>query len=483
MRVTSGDRSGDSSRGKDLDSQHPRFVRSHNAPSRYYLMRAAVRFWIRLFLPRLRVLNQEKLQHPGPAILVITHPQSLPVALLLVATIEYPVGCLLPAGQIGGIFGKLAAWALGIKVFESLSAEGKSPLNPCLSLLTNQGIIAVFAEPFPQKGGSRAAVADFVASLALETIVETQDQAQPALHPIHWFLGAKRRRSERLMYVGGPIQAHHFLPKVGEDVAQASLHLAETVQKAISANIFSLAEPELEKFSFEMEDFSREQLRQQWSARPDWKQQPEELHLSRIASRWFNRQNRTDPARLVEFRESLDEYREEQRRSAMRQLVVESSGPWQASGIHLAAAWFESVVGLPVALYGLVNHLPAGIVLLATGFRKSSPQRDPKAEWLVRIFVVLSFYTIQVFLANHWWGRAAAGYYALTLPVSGAYLWRYRWLLHHRVHVLLLKALQPFRSAQLARKRDEILRRFNCELERSVQSVGMPYGRSPDPAE
>ncbi len=466
-----------------MNPQNPHFVQPRGKPGVYRLTRAILRLGVRLFFPGLRLLNREKLERPGPAILIITHPRSLPVAILLVTSLNHQVHCLVPAKQVRSIFERLVGWALGMEVFESLAGPQESLLNSCLSVLTNQGIIALFDSPFQQHGGPRAPVADFAARLALEAVLPGPGQVEPGLYPVHWYLSAERRRPERLVYIEGPIQAHHFLPKVGEDAAEASLHLAETVQKAIGPNIFGLAEVELEHFRRELEDFSREHLELQWSRHTNWKQQPEELRLSSIATRWLAEQNCADPACLVELRASLDAYREERRRFSMRQFIVEFSGGWQASSVHVAAAWIETVLGLPVALYGLLNHFPAAIALSTTGFLKSSPKRDPKAEWLVRILVVLSFYTIQILLVHFWWGRAGAGYYALTLPVSGAYLWRYRWVWRHRTHVLLFKAQHSARWARLARRREKILDRFTRELERSLQSPGVSCGQSPESAE
>ena len=448
-------------------------LRSREIPAAYRFMRAAVRFGVRVFFPRLRLLNQERLNQPGPAILLVTHPQSLPVALLLVAALDRQVHCLLPSGHLRGIFRKLTGWALGIQAFDFTSGEQDSLLNPCLSVLAHQGTIALFAQPFSENGGHRPAVAGFAARLAVEAILQGPGQIQPAIYPIHCFLGPERRGAGPLMCADGPIQPHRFLPKVGEDLAEASRRLAETVQKAIGANVFGLAKTEVENFNRELEGLSREHLQQQWAQRPNWKQRPEELQLSGFARKWIDQQNCTGPARLVELRESLDAYREARRQCSMGQLIVETSDPWQTSRLRVAAAWFETALGFPLALYGLVNHAPAAIILSISGLFKHSSKRDFKAEWLLRIFVVLSFYTIQVYLVHLGWGRAAAGYYTLTLPVSGAYLWRYRWLVRHRARVLLLKALHPARSARLARRREKVLGRFDRELARSPQSPGM----------
>jgi len=149
----------------------------------------------------------------------------------------------------------------------------------------------------------------------------------------------------------------------------------------------------------------------------------------------------------------------------------------------VAAAWVETVLGFPVALYGLINHLPALVILSVSGLFRKSPRKDPKVEWLQRIFAVLSSYTLQIFVVNFWWGRAVAGAYALTLPVSGAYLWRYRWLIRHRAHVLVRKALRSVRLSRVARARESVLRRISREIEASTQSSSIPNMQSQGVAE
>lgn len=466
-----------------MNSQDSIPVRSRDLPPAYRLMRTVIRFGLRLLFPRLRLLNQERLAQPGPAILVIAYPRALPAALLLISALDRHVRCLLPSTEFRGLFGKLAAWALGMQAFDFTSEEQDSWLNACLTVLANQGVIALFAGRASQDNSHCAPVAGFAARLSVEATLRGQNHVQPAIYPVHWFFGRGRRGPESLVCIDSPMLAQDFLPKVGEDLAAASLNLVETVQASMVANIFGLAEPELKNFNQELEGLLRAHLKQQWSHRPDWKQRPEDLHLSSFARKWVTEQNRMDPARLVELRESLDAYRETHRQCSMEELIVETSGPWQASKPRLAAAWFETLLGFPIALYGLINHLPALIILSASGLLRNSPRRDPKVEWLLRIFTVLSSYTLQIFVVHFWWGRAAAGYYALTLPVSGAYLWRYHWLVRRRVHVLFRKVLHPTRSARVARVREDILGSFNRELERSAQPSGAPGVPSPGLAE
>jgi len=464
-----------------VDLQRSTLVSSGNVPFVYRLMRAVIRFGTLLLAPRLRMLKRESLEEAGPAILLNTHPKSFAVAILLIAALDRQVHCLVPSAEFQGVFRRLACWALGIQPFDCTPEEQEALLNPCLNALADQDLIAIFAGENSQSGFRNSPVAEFASKLAVVTVLKGQGRIQAAIFPVHWLFHARIGGPAPLAYVDNPIRANQFLPKVGEDAAEASLRLVEVVQSACSTNVFSLAEAEIEHLARELESLSREYLQAQWSERPDWKQRPEELQLSGFARRWFDQQNRTNPARLIELGESLAAYREAKRRHSLEHLIVETSGEWQSSRVRVAIAWLETVLGFPAALYGLINHLPAGIVLYANKLFKHVPKRDPKAEWLARIFIVLGFYTIQVFVVDFWWGRAVAGYYTLTLPLSGAYLWRYRWHARHRGRALVLRALRPFRSAGLVRRRERLLAGIDRELERSAPVAAMAGGHSTDP--
>ncbi len=466
-----------------MSLQNPRRVQSRDIPFFYRLMRAVVRSSLWIFFPRLRLLNRERLEQTGPALLLISHPRGFAASLLLVSALDRQAHCLLPSGKVHGFFCKLAARALGMRTLDFTPEQQDASIAPCMNLLANQEVIALFAGDAPPNGYQRPQAADLAARLAVEAILQGQEDIQPIIYPLHWFLGTGRRGPESLVYVDAPIQAKDFLPKVGEDLAEASQQLVEAIRTAISANIFGLAEQELDNLTGELEDLSREDLRLEWAHHPTWKQRPEDLKLSSFAREWIVEENYTNPARLVELREAVDAYREARRQCALEEFITEVSGPWQASGTKVAAAWVETVLGFPAALYGLVNHLPAVIALWASGLFKNSPRRDPKVEWLLRIFIVLSSYTAQVFIVHFWWGRAAAGYYTLTLPVSGAYLWRYRWLVRHRTHVLVRKVLHPGRSVRVTQERKNLLDTFSREFERSLRSSHAPNGPSTDLAQ
>jgi hypothetical protein len=160
------------------------------------------------------------------------------------------------------------------------------------------------------------------------------------------------------------------------------------------------------------------------------------------------------------LRQSLEDYRRHEQQRALRWFEVEAADSWIHSGLRRTIVWLETLVGLPVALYGLANHLVIGAgALLAGSFRKDS-SRDPTAEWVIRGAILAVGYAVQIYLVAHRWGRAAAGYYAPSLPVSGLYLWRYAWLLQHQTRLLFSSLMIPASTRKAKRVRDAFLEEF-----------------------
>src|SRR5207248_7837142 len=178
--------------------------------------------------------------------------------------------------------------------------------------------------------------------------------------------------------------------------------------------------------------------------------------------------------RLVALRESLDRYREAQRALALRRLQIDFGAPWLKSPWRRIAAWVESVAGLPVAAYGLLNLVGAGLILLATGRLKRQSARSWKSVWAARAAVALVCYVVQTWACAHFLGRAAAGYYAVSLPLSAAYLARYWWLLRHRTRLVILAASLPAQSAKLARLQKQLLSGIDAARGASIEAPAAP---------
>jgi hypothetical protein len=173
------------------------------------------------------------------------------------------------------------------------------------------------------------------------------------------------------------------------------------------------------------------------------------------------------------MRIELDTLRENQRRWSLAQFEVEAARPWLDSSGLRTWYWIESALGLPVAAYGLLNHLLAYGVLRVAGLLKKKSARDQATEWALRAGGVLACYAAQVLLCDFLWGRAAAGYYALTLPVSGAYLGRYPSLVRKRTRLLIAARRLARQADQLRRERRALLAKLNEARDAHAELLGI----------
>ena len=437
----------------------------------YRFLRALLRIWFGLVFRRVRLLRGEAVPSFGAVMLVVSHPGSLLDALILVAALERPVRCLLKQNLLGGYLrGRLAQW-LGM-IPDEPERETTALQAACEALGRHEAVV-VFTEHQAVKFGEMPRAGLTAARLAMEAEARHSGQLGLLLFPVHLFLPVGRSQSsELLIYVDSPLSPQEYL-SAGEgaiSVRRFALELEETLQQ----NVFRLQPSDLEGFLADLEELLRADLEEEWAARAQWKQKVKGFKLSQFITEWFEQLNSLNPGRLVALRDGLDAYRERRRCWSLRQAEVEAAG-WHASRGLRIWYWFESVAGLPLAVYGLLNHLLVWMILFWAGLLRKESERDRRLEWLLRGLVVVGSYTAQALLCAFWLGRATAGYYALTLPLAGAFLWRYEWLLRARTRLLLVGARLPHQAAKLRRLRRRFIEELNAARDAYADTLGIPH--------
>ncbi len=446
------------------------FDRRTTFPRRYRFLRWLVRVWFSLFFPKIRLLHAEAVPAGAATLLVVNHPPGFLDAVLLIAAFERPVRCLLPQGLLQGGLRNFLAQSLGM-VSCPLQPNGSITAGKaCREFLERGEAVALFAEPAGQPGRA-GELGRIAASIALGT--ETGDAARQELtvFPVHLFLSPVHSH-EMLIYVDDPVRPREYLARQETGSAEAAVALAARIEQVCQENAFRLLPQVVEQFLRDLEEVLRADLAEEWASRKGWKQKVEGFELSPFVVRWTEQTNGLEPARLVALRERVDEYREERRRWSLRGFDVEAGGKWLASRWRRACIWFESLAGLPVAVYGLLNHLLVLPLLFWFGLLR---KQSTKTDWLLRALVVLACYSGQVLLCDYRLGRAAAGFYAASLPLGGAYLWRYVWLLRHRTRRALVALLNPGQAAQLRRRRKELVAELNRALRVYAEALGVAH--------
>jgi len=428
--------------------------KAKSEPAVYGLAGWCVRGWLDLFGRPVRVLGSERLPDSA-AILHIRHDASFADAVALTASSPRRVTCLISRRQLRGLQ-PLVASSLGMVCYETEAARWHSALRTCTRILASGGIIAAFQES--EAGEAGEAEGHTGLSLAQEGWLSAFPEARSVILPVHRFR-PPAKHEEYLIHVGVPSGAAEVEEQAGLRAAGAKW----------DENVFLIEAPILDRLLRDFEQALREQLQKQWASGPARNQKVDGFRLSPGAAETLRRVNRAEPETLLELRQLLDAEREDRRECSLARLRAQR-GRNQLPAIWRALIWIETVLGFLPACYGALNHALAGLFLALFNLaRRGKP--SPGWTWGVRAAIILLCYIVQILLVDRLMGRAAAGYYAVTLPVSGAYLWRYWWLLRRRTRILLLGVRATTLAALAERKRERFLQRLRAILDAGIKPV------------
>ncbi|MGH9407427.1 MAG: 1-acyl-sn-glycerol-3-phosphate acyltransferase [Terriglobia bacterium] len=413
----------------------------------YRFLCAFLRFWFSHIFRRLRVLEPERLPRSGPVLLVVNHPAGFVEALIVIAGLNRRIHCLLDRSLLRGPFERIMARLLGMIPYNFEGEDWPAIFDSVSRLFSREEAVLVFARRAVETGR----YAPEAATVAIEAEDYLAREAPLPVIPVHLFIPAPPSGAGEILIYIGPSLSPADAPWTREpDLDQSIRLLDEQIGKACCENPFRLQPEQVGQFISGLESLMREELADEWSQRPNWKQRVEDFDISPFFVRLAHQLNYGHPGRLVAVNESLRNYEERKRRDALHALRVETAGPWSKSPGRRLAAWIETIVGFPVACYGLLNSLVAWFVLWLAGLMNRGLWEATPKEWVARAVVAAACYAGQIALAAHFLARADVGYYAPSVFISGAYVLRYLRLLERRTRVLTGPAAA---RRELARRR------------------------------
>ena len=119
-----------------------------------------------------------------------------------------------------------------------------------------------------------------------------------------------------------------------------------------------------------------------------------------------------------------------------------------------------------------IENVAIGLEIAGT---PKAEARERAQSWLARVGIVLPILVLQVVVCDWRWGRSWAGVYAVSLPVSALYLWRYAWLLMHRSRLLGWRSFNPRVRARLEQKRRKWLRELDLVRDAYTERLGVAH--------
>jgi 1-acyl-sn-glycerol-3-phosphate acyltransferase len=448
-----------SSTGKIKDREGAR-----NPAVGYRFLRGCLRVWLKLFYRPVSVLGSEAgLPPSGPVLLMVAHPPSFLDTLILIATFDRPIRCFLDRQFIPGVWARLLGRGLGL-IPDDGSQAG---LERASGVAARGEPLLVFAQLEKSQGDGEARFGGRAVQVAAEVDRRLAGAAHPAIIPVHVFKPQAPLDSLDV--------AIHLEPPLGPDPAGQPRQVEDLLaplDAAFRRNVFRLRPRDLRDFLADLEETLRQNLESEPVSPTERKPQLDGFALSGFLVEWAEQENRLNPGRLVALATELDSWRERHRDLSLRELEAETCGPWIRSAWKRAAVWIEAVAGFPVAVLGLVNCVVALAALRAAGLARIEKPGENLRRWLARSGIVLAVFAAQILACDLRWGRSGAGLYALGLPLSGLYLWRYAWLLVHRTRLLVWKVKCPRARARL----EEGRRRWLCELDRARDAYAKGLG-------
>ena len=353
-------------------------------PGAYRLFRGIARFLVALFYRRVEVIGLERIPASGPLLVAANHQQGLMDGLLLAATFPRPLRPIAKAPLFRyPLIGQLARLSGAIPVHRRQDERGGAVDNE-----------AMF-------GAARRALE---AGEALLIFPEGVSQPEPAIMPL-------RTGAARLLLAGGLGARATLLPiglmfhepgtfrvgtalvLIGEQVATADLEATGDSEDAVRPLTARLGAA-LQRLIVEARD--RHTLDLVLAAESIWREEAPEASSDPLArTTWRQRAARAhaylstvEPLHMAALRRRLERYVKDLELAGLTDRDLSQGYPLHAVLRYALRQGFALVVGLPLALCGLVNHaLPYGVTALVVPALK--PEADVEATYKVAVGLVL----------------------------------------------------------------------------------------------
>jgi hypothetical protein len=438
---------------------------------RYRIVRWLLRIWFAAVFRKVRLLGADDEARTGATVLLVAHPPRLLDTLLLVASFDRQLHCLINPETVGRFTRQFLVWTLGMIADTSgTEADSRAWVETCQELLGAGEAVVIAANPQANSGAPPERLMA-VARMALEVESRPPVGAESAILPVHLLIPFARF-NEALIHFGEPVYPRDFLAPAAGAPDRRVFELAAELGRAGEENPFALRKHDLVQVLIDLTEILRSGLADDWAARTNWKQTVEGFALSRFVAEWAEQTNRLDPDKLVTLREDLDAYREARRRRSLQTIQIDQA-EWAKSTVRRGLAWVESALGLPVACYGVLNHIPAWLLISALGLWRKLRAPARSAEYAVAALILFAYYAAATALSYHWFGRSTAGYYAVSLPSTGVYLWRYARLWRHRTRLLLEDSFAAAVEGRLRRMRKELITRLEAARNAYADALGV----------
>ncbi|GAA3938382.1 lysophospholipid acyltransferase family protein [Hymenobacter algoricola] len=458
----------------------------------YTVMKPVVQVALRVFFRRLEIRHRERLDLPGPLLLVSNHPNTLMDPLVVAANRRAPISFLakstffknpvskaiFTSGNCIPIYRRQDAESGDAGVTpEELAQRNEAAFGQCYDHFDRGGVIQIFPEGTSVSERRLRPLKTGAARICLGAEARHDFTLGVRILPIGInYFDPSRFRSDVFVNIGQPIRVADYAQAYHSDPDAAADALTEEIRRRLEQRLIITRDAAEDELVLQIERTFGEHL-----VPDDEETLYDNFLLSRTLLDAVPYFEKHAPARLTELRDKLSTYLLDLDRLRLTDEALAASKGRGQRWARATVSGLKLGLGLPLYLYGLLNnYLP--YILPSLIARRATKDLEFVAP-IMMVTGIITFglsYAVQIGLVHHFtrhWAWTTA--YALSLPLSGFYALSYWTGLQTRLR--RLRALQLFRTERpamegLMRQRQHILRLLSESREAYLAATAVPAG-------
>lgn len=434
----------------------------------YNIFRGLVSFWVGFFFKDLAMRNLAAMPMKGPLILALNHPNNFLDSVLMAVVVPRKIHFLATGQLFRNRFIAQLLHSLGvIPVYRQ--EDGSSPektqttFEQVATILKSGGVVALYPEGVTHSDPFLHKIKTGAARMALQAEASSGFTLGLQIMPVGInFLARKSFRQRVTISFGTPLKP---FPQPVSDEAQrtAIIELTNQLQTAMEEQLLN-SEAQIYHLLQDVEEIYKDHLKKELHLEGH-DERAEDFLLSQRIIDAIEFYRKYFPAKFEQLQTSLQNYQRKRNYMHVPEATFRHELKQGFSANGYAAILLEGLLGLPLFLYGALNHLaPYFVPRLLSHFGASKETDYATIRFLASIIGVPLFYALQTALVITRWGYLVGLIYLATLPVAGIYAVRYLYGIHYfqdRIHLLYLFLGKRGKMKRLAQERARLIQQMD----------------------
>jgi 1-acyl-sn-glycerol-3-phosphate acyltransferase len=387
----------------------------------YAITRTIIRFGLRIFFHEIQVRNKERIPQNDPFIVTSNHPNDKLDALVLGRTVPKRINFL----AAGFLFkNKILGWIMRstgtIPVYRKHENEDAEERNvdsftACFDVLKNKGAIGVFPEGLTHLDRQVKKVKTGTARIAIEAEVRNNWQLGLKIVPVGLnYYHPTKIRGKIFINFGRPISVADYKDEYEQDSEKAIHNFTDLIYSKIQEHVIHLDSENLQQLLGDLEHIYKGHLLEQLSEEEPVSEFMLSKKLAEAAQYYYEH----DPGKIAEVWGKLENYKRKLKEMGVGDTMIRE---YHHRGVMQRGlgAFLITIVGVPIALYGWLNSLPAIILTMIFSQRKANRLTKIALTKLTSgllIFPVV--FIIQIVIFSNYYNSNLTALYAISLPIT-----------------------------------------------------------------